>query len=238
MERIYIEDLQDHVGQNVSIAGWVDVQRNQGKLIFLDLRDMSGVVQAVVLPSSDAFDAAKDVKQMYVVAATGTVNKRPAKNINLEKQNGDIELKIESLTVLGKAHSMPFDLGAELNLEPHLDHLPLTLRTQRSRDIFHMQATILDAYRRSLQAQGFVEFEAPTLAGGDAEGGAAAFKVEYFRETDAFLATSPQFYKQIMVGPFERAFTVAKIFRAEKSATTRHLSEATCLDFEMGFIDD
>jgi len=238
MERIYIEDLQDHVGQNVSIAGWVDVQRNQGKLIFLDLRDMSGVVQAVVLPSSDAFDAAKDVKQMYVVAATGTVNKRPAKNINLEKQNGDIELKIESLTVLGKAHSMPFDLGAELNLETHLDHLPLTLRTQRSRDIFHMQATILDAYRRSLQAQGFVEFEAPTLVGGDAEGGAAAFKVEYFRETDAFLATSPQFYKQIMVGPFERAFTVAKIFRAEKSATTRHLSEATCLDFEMGFIDD
>src|SRR3990167_10285801 len=157
MERIYIEDLQDHVGQNVSIAGWVDVQRNQGKLVFLDLRDMSGVVQAVVLPSSDAFETAKDVRQMYAVAATGVVNKRPEKNINPEKQNGDIELKIESLTVLGKAHSMPFDLDAEIHLETHLDNLPLTLRTQRSRDIFKMQASILDAYRKSLQSQGFHE---------------------------------------------------------------------------------
>ena len=236
--RTLIGELGTHIGESVTIAGFVDVARNQGKLIFLDLRDMSGVVQAVVLPASAAFDAARDIKQMYVVSVTGTVNKRPEKNINPDKENGDIELKIESLTILGKAHSMPFDLDAEIHLETHLDNLPLTLRTQRSRDIFNMQASILDAYRKSLQAQSFVEFVAPTLVGGDAEGGAAAFKVEYFREFDAFLATSPQFYKQIMVGPFERAFTVAKIFRAEKSATTRHLSEATCLDFEMGFIDD
>jgi len=236
--RTFIGDLANHIRKTVTVAGFVDVARNQGKLVFLDLRDMSGVVQAVVPSASAAIDAAKDVKQLYAISASGVVNKRPEKNINPEKQNGDIELRIESLTVLGQAHSMPFDLDAELNLETHLDYLPLTLRTQRSRDIFHMQATILDAYRKSLQAQGFVEFEAPTLVGGDAEGGAAAFKVEYFRETDAFLATSPQFYKQIMVGPFERAFTVAKIFRAEKSATTRHLSEATCLDFEMGFIEN
>jgi nondiscriminating aspartyl-tRNA synthetase len=89
-----------------------------------------------------------------------------------------------------------------------------------------------------LRNQGFTEFEAPALVGADAEGGAAAFKVEYYYDQTAYLATSPQFYKQIMVGPFERAFTVAKIFRAEKHATTRHLSEATCLDFEMGFIEN
>jgi nondiscriminating aspartyl-tRNA synthetase len=100
-----------------------------------------------------------------------------------------------------------------------------------------MQSTILEAYRASLKSQHFTEFEAPSLVGGDAEGGAAAFRVDYFKDKSAFLATSPQFYKQIMVGPFERAFTVAKIFRAEKSATTRHLSEATCMDFEMGFIE-
>ena len=237
-DRTLIGELGAHIGKSVTIAGWVDVARNQGKLVFLDLHDMSGLVQAVVPPGSPSIDLAKEVRQMYTVRATGTVNKRPEKNINPEKQNGDIELKIESLTILGKAHPMPFDLDAELHLETHLDYLPLTLRTERSRDIFEMQATILDAYRSSLRKQGFVEFEAPTLVGGDAEGGAAAFKVEYFREVDAFLATSPQFYKQIMVGPFERAFTVAKIFRAEKSATTRHLSEATCLDFEMGFIED
>ncbi|HEY4524762.1 MAG TPA: aspartate--tRNA(Asn) ligase, partial [Candidatus Paceibacterota bacterium] len=106
-----------------------------------------------------------------------------------------------------------------------------------SRDIFSIQSSILHAYRDSLRAQKFMEFVAPALVGGDAEVGAAVFKVEYFKDKDAYLATSPQFYKQIMVGPFEHAFTVAKIFHAEKSATTRHLSEATCLDFEMGFID-
>jgi aspartyl/asparaginyl-tRNA synthetase len=100
-----------------------------------------------------------------------------------------------------------------------------------------MQATILDSYRNSLREQGFTEFIAPALVGSDSEGGGAVFKVEYFKEIAAYLAVSPQLYKQIMVGPFERAFTVAKIFRAEKSATTRHLSEATCIDFEMGFVE-
>ena len=101
-----------------------------------------------------------------------------------------------------------------------------------------MQSSILEAYRSSLHSQGFTEFVAPAFVGGDAEGGAAVFKVDYFNNRTAFLATSPQFYKQIMVGPFEKVFTVAKIFRAEKSATTRHTSEATCLDFEMGFIEN
>ena len=99
-----------------------------------------------------------------------------------------------------------------------------------------MQASILNAYRNSLASQNFTEFIAPALVGGDAEGGAAAFKVDYFYEKKAFLATSPQLYKQIIVGAFERAFTIAKVFRAEKSATTRHVSEITQMDFEMGFI--
>ena len=236
--RTFIADLKKQIGTSVTIAAWVDVRRDQGKMVFFDFRDMSGTVQGVALPKSAALETAKELRQMYTVAVTGMLNQRPEKNVQADKQNGDIELQIEEIKILNSAQALPFDLDAELHLETHLDNLPLTLRTRRSRDIFTMQATILDAYRGSLQAQGFVEFEAPTLAGGDAEGGAAAFKVEYFRETDAFLATSPQFYKQIMVGPFERAFTVAKIFRAEKSATTRHLSEATCLDFEMGFIDD
>lgn len=236
--RTLIADLKRHIGKKVTIAAYVDVRRDQGKMVFFDFRDLTGIVQGVVLPKSLAMETAKDVRQQYAVSVRGVVNKRPEKNVNPDKQNGDIELEIEEIRILNVAQPMPFDLDAELHLETHLDYLPLTLRTERSRDIFTMQASILDAYRRSLHAQGFTEFEAPTLVGGDAEGGAAAFKVEYFRETSAFLATSPQFYKQIMVGPFERAFTVAKIFRAEKSATTRHLSEATCLDFEMGFIEN
>lgn len=238
MPRTLIKDLNTKIGEAAKIQGSVSVRRDQGKMVFFDFRDRSGSVQGVVLPSEElAMAVAKEVRPEYVVAVSGLVNKRPEKNINPDALNGELELQVQAMEVLSKAE-VPFELGAEVNLDTHLDHLPYTLRTQRSKDIFTMQAAILDAYRNSLRSQGFVEFVAPALVGGDAEGGAAAFKVDYFYDRTAYLATSPQFYKQIMVGPFERAFTVAKIFRAEKSATTRHLSEATCLDFEMAFIED
>jgi nondiscriminating aspartyl-tRNA synthetase len=237
MERTLIADLGGRVGHEVSISAYVAVRRDQGKMVFFDFRDRSGMVQGVVLPGSNAIETAKEVRPEFVVTVVAQVNKRPEKNVNADVQNGDIELEVKEIEVLSKAE-LPFELNSEVNLDTHLDHLPYTLRSQRSKDIFTIQAAILDVYRNSLRNQGFVEFIAPALVGGDAEGGAAAFKVDYFYDKSAFLATSPQFYKQIMVGPFERAFTVAKIFRAEKSATTRHLSEATCLDFEMGFIKD
>lgn len=236
--RTLLTELDAHIDQPVLVQGWVTVRRDQGKMVFFELRDRSGEVQALVLPNSNALGVAKEVSVQSAVSVQGTVRMRPEKNAQKEKKNGTIELHIDELEQIGMAHTLPFELDAELNLDTHLDYLPLTLRTQRSRDIFSMQAALVDAYRTSLKAQGFTEFIAPALVGGDAEGGAAAFKVDYFRDTHAYLATSPQFYKQVMVGPFERAFTVAKIFRAEKSATTRHLSEATCLDFEMGFITD
>jgi len=238
MERTLIADLKTHIGEDVTIMGFVSVRRDQGKLVFFDFRDMSGIVQGVVLPSNPNIEAAKNITVESSVSVTGKVNARPEKNIVQGKQNGDIELLITSITVLSAAETLPFELTADIHLETHLDNLPLTLHSERARDIFTMQSTLLEAYRQSLRSQGFTEFIAPALVGGDAEGGAAAFKVEYFNDTTAYLATSPQFYKQIMVGAFERAFTVAKIFRAEKSSTTRHLSEATCLDFEMGFIED
>ncbi len=237
MERTLIADLSGKKGEVVLIQGFVSVRRDQGKMVFFDFRDRSGVVQGVTLPQSAAIETAKEIRNEYVVSVEGKVNERPEKNRKAGIVNGDIELEVTAITVLSKAE-IPFELGTEVNLDTHLDHLPFTLRSERSKDIFTMQAAILEAYRNSLRAQGFMEFIAPALVGGDAEGGAAAFKVDYFYDRTAYLATSPQFYKQIMVGPFERAFTVAKIFRAEKSATTRHLSEATCLDFEMGFIQD
>jgi nondiscriminating aspartyl-tRNA synthetase len=237
MERTYIKDLRNYISKEVIIACSVDIRRDQGKMVFFEFRDMTGKVQGVVLPvHGDALEAAKEIRPEWALAVTGKVNQRPERNVQAGKQNGDIEIEITSIQVLSRAKELPFEKDTETNLDTHLDYLPFTLRTQRSRDIFTMQAAILDAYRNSLRNQHFTEFVSPALVGGDAEGGAAAFKVEYFHNKTAFLATSPQFYKQIMVGPFERAFTVAKIFRAEKSATTRHLSEATCLDFEMGFI--
>ncbi|HBA46039.1 aspartate--tRNA(Asn) ligase [Candidatus Nomurabacteria bacterium RIFCSPLOWO2_02_40_28] len=238
-DRIYIKDLKGNVGKEVVIAGWVDVRRDQGKMVFFDMRDVTGKVQAIAVPNrKEVMEIAGKMRPEWVLKITGIVNKRPEKNIKAGVVNGNVELEVTNIEVLSQATELPFALDAELNFDTYLDYLPLTLRTERARDIFTMQATILDAYRKSLQTQNFSEFEAPAIVGGDAEGGAAAFKVDYYYDQTAYLATSPQFYKQIMVGPFERAFTVAKIFRAEKSATTRHLSEATCLDFEMGFIEN
>ncbi|MDP3645597.1 MAG: aspartate--tRNA(Asn) ligase [bacterium] len=238
MERTLISDLNKKVGEAVTIKGWVSVRRDQGKMVFFDIRDRSGTAQGVVLSKSNALEAAKEIKPQYVVAITGIVNKRPEKNAVVDKENGDIELEIQSIETLSTAQELPFELGTDVNIDTHLDYLPYTLRSERSRDIFTMQSDILGSYRSSLRKQGFTEFAAPALVGGDAEGGAAAFKVNYYYDQTAYLATSPQFYKQIMVGPFERVYTVAKIFRAEKSATTRHLSEATCIDFEMGFVEN
>jgi nondiscriminating aspartyl-tRNA synthetase len=133
---------------------------------------------------------------------------------------------------------VPFELESEINIDTYLDHMPYTLRSERARSIFKVQETIIEAFRASLRSQDFVEFQAPALAGSDAEGGAAAFEVKYLYDQKAYLATSPQLYKQIMVGVFERAFATTKVFRGEKHATTRHLSEYTSLDFEMGFIKD
>ncbi len=226
------------VGKNVSIAGWVNVRRDHGKLIFLDVRDRTGVVQVVVTPkASTALDVAKQLRSQWVVSIGGEVKARP-ENATGEGTIGRIELVAQNIQIISQAEEMPFALDTEVNIDTHFDHLPLTLRSERSRDIFTMQASILEAYRTSLRGQDFMEFQAPAIVGGDAEGGAAAFKLEYYNDTIAYLATSPQFYKQIMIGPFERAFTIAKIFRAEKSATTRHLSELTQMDFEMGFIEN
>ena len=237
MERTLIKDISTKKGEKVHIAGWVDVRRDHGKLMFLVLRDRSGTVQAVVKDGVPAFESAQPLREQWVVSIQGTVNERPEKMVK-DEQNGDVELLIEDLVILAEASELPFDMDAELNLDTLLDYRPLTLRTKRSRDIFNVAASIVQEYRNSLIRNEFTEFQAPALVGGDAEGGAEVFKVEYFHDHSAFLDTSPQLYKEIMTGVYERAFTVAKVFRAEKSATTRHLSEITQMDFEMSFIED
>lgn len=238
MERTLIKDLTGKTGSEVMIAGSVSVRRDQGKMVFFDFRDRSGEVQGVVLPKSEAMDTAKEVRPEWVVEAHGTLNKRPDKNVQRDTENGDIELEINKLVVVSKAEELPFELGTDVNLDTDLDHLPYTLRSERSKGIFRVQATIIEAFREALRKQDFIEFQSPVLVGEDAEGGAAAFKVNYYRDKKAYLATSPQLYKQIMTGVFERVFATAKVFRGEKHATPRHLSEITQMDFEMAFIED
>ena len=238
MARVLIGELGLHVGESVSIRASVEVRRDQGKMVFFDFHDRSGWVQGVVLPGSEAMDTAKECRSEYLVKVEGVVNKRPEKNIQAEKQNGDIELEVKGIEILSHAAEIPFDKDAEdLTLETRFDYRPFTLRSRRDRDIFAVQATILKAFRDTLYIEGFTEFQAPALVGGDAEGGSAVFEIPDYYGKKAFLATSGQLYKQIMVGPFERVMTIAKTFRAEKSATTRHLAELMQLEFEMGYID-
>ncbi len=237
MTRVLIGDLGSHTGETVTIAGWVDVRRDQGKMVFFDFRDRTGVVQGVVLPGSAAMDAAKETGQEYVLKVEGKVNARPEKNIVAGKQNGDIELEVLGIEVLAASEALPYDRDAELNLDTYLDYLPLNLRTERARAIFKVQSEILAVYRSFLVGEGFTEFQAPKLIGDDAEGSGEVFEVPYFYDKTAHLATSPQLYKQIMVGVFERVFCTGIVFRAEKHATTRHLNEYTSLDMEMGFIE-
>jgi len=191
-----------------------------------------------VFGKPDILAIAEILKPMYSVSVSGIVKARGEKQINPNVPNGAIELEVTGIEILSEAEAMPFDLTTELNLETLLDYRPLTTRRERERAIFKIQSEIIRAYGEFLRGEGFTEFQAPKLVGGDAEGGAAVFAVPYFKKKTAYLASSPQFYKQIMVGAFERVFSVATAFRAEKSATTRHLSEYTSLDLEMGFITD
>ncbi len=237
--RTLLKDLKENIGKEVSVKAWVDTRRDHGKLIFLVLRDRSGTVQAVIhAAAGEAFEKVEKLKDEFVVQIKGLVKERPEKMIKEDEFNGDLELEILDAEILSKAETLPFEKDAELNIETHLDNLPLTLRKKEIQNIFKVQATIVEAFRETLRANDFTEFQAPAIVGGDAEGGAGVFKLEYFKGREAYLATSPQLYKQIMVGVFERVFAVGKVFRAEKHATTRHLSEYSSMDFEMGFIED
>lgn len=237
-QRTLIKNLKDHIGQEIIIAGWVDIRRDHGKLIFIDLRDRTGIVQMVVLPNyKEAQKDAGSVRSEWVIEVSGKVNKRPEKMINVDAENGDIEIEVMTIKILGQAKELPFEKDAEINLDTYFDNLPLTLRTKEAKAIFKVQSSIIKSFRDFLTDQDFIEIQAPKLIGEDAEGGANSFDVPYFGHT-AHLAQSPQFYKQIMVGIFERVFAAGNVYRAEKHSTSRHLNEYTSLDAEMGFVTD
>lgn len=238
MERTLIKDLSEHVGKEIKICAIVSVVRQQGKMAFFDLRDRTSTIQGVVFGKQEVLEIAKTVSEEASLIVHGVVNNRPEKMINDKVPNGKIELEITGIEILNTSEAMPFDREAELNIDTLLDYRPLTLRNPKVKAIFSIQATITKAYGEYLRKEGFTEFQSPKIVGGDAEGGAEVFKVDYFKNVTASLSTSPQLYKQIMVGVFERVFTFATAFRAEKSATSRHLSEYTSLDMEMGFIKD
>lgn len=238
--RIYIKDLKDNIGKEIIIAGWVDVRRDQGKMVFFDMRDMTGRVQCVALPShAEVIEKCKEIRLEWVLKITGLVNKRPERNIKAGVLNGELELEIFNIEILSEAAPLPFDMslgGYNLDLTTELDNRSLVLRHPKLQATFKVQETIIDSFREFMKKNMFFEFQAPAITPATAEGGAEVFQINYF-DKKAFLTQSPQLYKQIIMSAFERCFSVNKVFRAEPSSTTRHLTEIVSLDAEMGFID-
>lgn len=240
IDRTYNKDLKLKIGTETIIAGWVNMRRDQGKMVFLDMRDMTGLVQCVVLPNhNEAIEIAKEIRPEWVLKITGLVNKRPEKNVRENVLNGELEIEITKIEVLAKAETLPFDISLEgynLELTTELDNRALVLRQPKIQAIFKVQETIIDSFRGFMKKNNFFEFQAPAITPATAEGGAEVFKVDYF-DKKAYLTQSPQLYKQIVMSAFERCFSVNKVFRAEPSSTTRHLTELVSLDAEMAFID-
>ena len=235
--RTLIRDVENKKEEPILLEGWVDTVRDQGKILFLELRDRSGTIQCVIFGKPDVLEEAKRLRPEWVVALEGVVHARPEKMVNPNEPMGHLEVEVTSLTVIAPAQELPFDPDAKLNLETLLDYRPLTLRQERARTIFRVQADLVRAYRTALTELDFTEIQPPKLVGEDAEGGGEVFQVAYLKDRSAYLATSPQLYKQIMVGVFERVYMTGNVFRAEKHATTRHINEYTSLDAEMGFIE-
>ncbi|MCL5434927.1 MAG: aspartate--tRNA(Asn) ligase [Patescibacteria group bacterium] len=231
----------DFAGREIRLNGWIKIRRDHGKLIFLDLRDRDGIVQIVVNPhiSEEAYKVVQELRPEFAVEITGKVNKRPENAINKDLLSGTVEVEATAIKILSKAETLPFDMGeAKLNLElpTLLDNRSLTLRHKSIFEIFKVQEEVARAFRKAAEKLGCTEIFVPAISASATEGGAEVFKVKYY-DYDAYLTQSPQLYKQIMIGVFERVYTISHAYRAEPSVTTRHLSESVQLDIEIGFID-
>jgi len=241
VNRIYIKNLREHTGKEVLIKGWVDVRRDQGKLVFFDFRDMTGTVQGVVLPNSVAMETAKEIREEFVISVRGKVNERPDKNKQEGKQNGDIELEILELTVLNTAITPPFDIHAdtrEINEEVRLKYRYLDLRNARMQKNMRMRDKIISFFREYMHKNDFVEIETPMLMKGTPEGSREyVVPSRLHRGKFYVLPQSPQQFKQLaMVAGFEKYFQIARCMRDEDQRGDRQ-PEFTQLDFEMSFVE-
>ncbi len=235
MERTLAKETLGKVGKEVLVKGWVNTRRDHGQISFVDIRDRSGLLQVVVEGGKG-----KELRPQDVVEIRGKVVKRSAGSVNKDLGTGTVEVKAGKVKVVVKASELPFDMGGpelKVELPTLLDYRSLSLRHPKIVSIFKVQAKILEIYRKTLRSHGFTEISVPTMVATATEGGSEVFPIKYF-DYEAYLGQSPQFYKQIMVGVFERVFTASHAYRAEPSVTTRHMTEYVGLDAEMGFIED
>lgn len=247
MERTYIEDLNKNIDKEVSVYGWVNVVRDQGKMTFFDFRDMTGIVQGVILPEcvdqinqSLLHQGYGMPKAEWVIKVSGKVNKRPEKMVNAEVENGDIELEIKDLEVISKAETPPYDTSSDtfnIDEEMRLKYRYLDLRSERMQKNMRLRNKWVQKCREYLLKNKFTEIETPLLTESTPEG-SRDFVVPSRLHPGKFYALpqSPQQYKQLlMVAGFERYFQLAKAVRDEDLRADRGF-EHTQIDIEMSFV--
>jgi nondiscriminating aspartyl-tRNA synthetase len=226
MKRTLAANLSAHLDTEVTLQGWVHNRRQLGGISFLILRDRSGICQCV-------FEKTELPLHESCVRVTGKVVTSP-------KAPGGLELQASALELISEAQAAPpIEIAKEdwhANPETLLEYRHVSLRGLKAQATMKVQAELVNAFRQYLNGQGFTEIFTPKLVAAGAEGGANLFEVDYYGKR-AYLAQSPQLYKQIMVGVLERVYEVAPVYRAEQSHTSRHLSEYLSLDVEMGFIE-
>ena len=239
--RTYIKDLKEHIGKEITICGWVDIRRDQGKLIFFDFRDMSGYVQGVILPNAkEAHSVGEKLRPEWVVEVKGMVNKRPDKNIQKDKQNGDIELEIKEITVLNEAETPVFDVktdGKDIGEDSRLKYRYLDLRRHRMQKNIRNRFKAMQFVREWFTKEGFTEIETPSLSATTPEGSRDYIVPSRLDRGNFYsLPQSPQQYKQLlMTAGFEKYFQFARCFRDEDTRGDRQ-PEFTQLDMEMSFV--
>lgn len=227
LTRTLTSELSQHEGQTVKLQGFLHARRDLGGVQFLVLRDVAGIAQCV----GSGLDLPLTESSIEVVGQVKAFAKAP----------GGFEVQISDFKVISAAtEPTPVEIPKmqwNVNPETMLDYRVVSVRGLKERAALKVQAELVGAFRDHLNAEGFTEISTPKIVSAGAEGGANLFPIDYFGHP-AYLAQSPQLYKQIMVGVFERVFEIAPVFRAEEHATSRHLNEYLSLDVEMGFIQD
>ncbi len=242
-KRIFAGEARNHIGENILLKGWVDVRRDHGKLIFLDIRDASGMVQAVALPNhAEARETCSRLRDEWVIEAIGKVNKRPEKMVNAEIQNGDVEIELLEVKTLSPAETPVFDVrgdGREIGEERRLKYRYLDLRRPRMQKNLLARHTVIKHIRDHLSEKGFIEVETPILTKSTPEG-ARDYVVpsRVYQGKFYALPQSPQQYKQLlMASGVERYFQIAKCMRDEDTRGDRQ-PEFTQLDMEMAYASE
>ncbi|MCH7758648.1 MAG: aspartate--tRNA(Asn) ligase [Thaumarchaeota archaeon] len=218
------------IGKEVVLGGWIEDLRKLGKMTFITLRDVSGISQIIV--KGELHENLEELNRQSVLCVKGIVQETQAHDF-------DFEIKAEEIEVLAKAiHPLPIDpIGRlESNIDTRLNHRALDMRNQKTASIFKLRHSVLEILRKTLSQKKFIEITTPKIIGSASEGGANLFSLDYFGQT-AYLAQSPQLYKEQMTLGLERVYEIANFYRAEKSHTGRHLSEFTSIDIEAAFMD-